>query len=94
MSAATAAAADTKTDGSAESAAADAGVVCVLDLGEQKRKRVKKLRKGEGRLMEKVEDAIESLKEEGVLQANAQTVVVVVREQWSLRGMMDDDDDD
>lgn len=73
---------------------AESGIVCVLDLGEHRRKRVKKLRKGEGRLMEKVEDAVASLQEQGVLKPDAQTVVVVVREEWSLRGMLDDDDDD
>lgn len=72
----------------------ESGVVCVLDLGEHRRKRVKKLRKGGGRLMEKVEDAVASLQEQGVLRADAQTVVVVVREEWSLRGMLDNDDDD
>ena len=39
-------------------------------------------------------EAVASLQEQGVLNADAQTVVVVVREEWSLRGMMDDDDDD
>ena len=73
---------------------AEAGVFCVLDLGEQKKKRIKKLRKGEGRLMEKVEDAISDLQGEGILDAKVQTVVVVVREEFSLTGMFDDDDDD
>ena len=73
---------------------AEAGVFCVLDLGEQKKKRIKKLRKGEGRLMEKVEDAISDLQGEGILDAKVQTVVVVVREEFSLTGMFDNDDDD
>jgi hypothetical protein len=89
MSAATAEAKKEVQDQEAES-----GIVCVLDLGEHRRKRVKKLRKGGGRLMEKVEDAVASLQEQGVLKPDAQTVVVVVREEWSLRGMLDDDDDD
>jgi len=90
MSAATAATAEPKKP----TEEPESGIVCVLDLGEHRRKRVKKLRKGEGRLMEKVEDAVASLQEQGVLNADAQTVVVVVREEWSLRGMMDNDDDD
>lgn len=73
---------------------AETGVFCVLDLGEQKKKRIKKLRKGEGRLMEKVEDAIADLQGEGILEAKVQTVVVVVREEFSLTGMFDNDDDD
>ncbi len=73
-----------------------AGVVCVVDLGEQSRRRVKRLRRGKGRLMDKVERVIEDLEEEGVLKAGAQTVVVVVREEPSLGGLglFDDDDDD
>jgi len=72
--------------------ATETRVFCVLDLGEQKKKRVKKLRRGEGRLMEKVEDAIVDLQAEGVLEANVQTVVVVVREEFSLSGIFDNDD--
>ena len=34
------------------------GVTCVIDLGEHSRRRVRRLRRGEGRLMERVEDAI------------------------------------
>ncbi len=74
--------------------AAEDGIVCVIDLGEHSRKRVKRLRRGRGRLMSKVEGVIEDLQEEGVLGANAQTVVVVVREEASLMGFLDDDDDD
>jgi len=50
----------------------------VLDLGKQKSKRVKQLRKGKGRLMEDVYDAIEELQESGVISAGAQPVVVIV----------------
>jgi hypothetical protein len=72
------------------------GITCVIDLGEHSRKRVRRLRRGEGRLMEKVEDAVAALQEDGVLSANAQTVVIVVRQEPSLSGMFsrDDDDDD
>lgn len=73
---------------------ADEGATVIIDLGEHARKKVKRLRKGKGRLMEKVEDAVEQLKAEGVLAANAQTVVVVVREEPSLAGLFSDDDDD
>ncbi len=74
--------------------AADEGVVCVVDLGEHSRKRIKRLRRGRGRLMSKVEGVIEDLQEEGVLASGAQTVVVVVREEPSLMGLWQDDDDD
>lgn len=70
------------------------GVVCVLDLGEHSRKRVRRLRRGEGKLMDKVEDAIAALHDEGVLDGAVQTVVVVVRQEQRLGDMFRDDDDD
>jgi hypothetical protein len=77
----------------------EGGIVCVVDLGEHSRRRVRRLRRGEGRLMEKVEDAVASLQGNGVLSSSAQTVVIVVRQEPSLSGLFDrddvvDDDDD
>ncbi len=68
--------------------------LCIIDLGEHSRKRVRRLKRGKGRLMEKVEDAIADLKHQGVLSADAQTLVVLVREEMSLSRMFDNDDDD
>ena len=68
--------------------------MCVVDLGEHSKKALKKLRRGEGRLMDKVEDAILSLREEGILGASSQAVVVIVREETRLDSIFDDDDDD
>ena len=68
--------------------------MCVVDLGEHTRKSIKRLRRGEGRLMDKVEDAILSLREEGILGASSQAVVIVVREETSIDSLFDDDDDD
>lgn len=72
-----------------EAGAGPAGVVCVLDLGEQKRKRIKRLRRGEGKLMVKVEDAITDLQNQGVLGKQVQTVVVVIREEIGVRSLFD-----
>src|SRR3546814_2801662 len=66
MTAATASAEARKETPEVDEAEAEAGIVCVLDLGEHRRKRVRKLRKGEGRLMDKVEEAVASLQEQGV----------------------------
>ena len=53
----------------------------VVDLGKrQTRKRVKRLRKGKGKLMGKVSDLVADLREEGAIEANAQAVVIVVRQ--------------
>lgn len=70
------------------------GIVCVVDLGEHSRRRIRRLRRGEGRLMERVEDAVAALQENGVLDGEAQTIVVVVRQEPSLTGLFSDDDDD
>jgi hypothetical protein len=62
----------------------------IIDLGRQTPKRVKKLRKGGGRLMTDVEAAIADLRERGVVAENAQPVVVIVREreEQPLKGLM------
>jgi hypothetical protein len=52
----------------------------VLDLGKQRRKRVKELRRGEGRLMDEVNASIQELRTAGALAADAQAVILVVRE--------------
>jgi hypothetical protein len=72
----------------------EGGVICVLDMGEQSRKRIRRLRRGEGKLMGKVENAIGDLQNQGVLGKQVQTVVVVVREEFGLRNIFGSDDDD
>ncbi len=52
----------------------------IIDLGKQKRKRVKQLRKGRGRLFGEVAETVESLQDEGTVDKNAQVVYVVVRQ--------------
>jgi hypothetical protein len=52
----------------------------IIDLGKHRRKRIKALRKGTGRLTDEVNSCVEELKAAGTLAANAQTVVVVVRQ--------------
>ncbi|MCP4397938.1 MAG: hypothetical protein GY801_11660 [bacterium] len=53
----------------------------IVDLGKQKRKQVKKLRKGKpGKLMDDVHDCLEELKANDVIGESAQPVIIVVRE--------------
>lgn len=52
----------------------------IIDLGKQKKKRIKRLRQGYGRLAEDVAEAVEELKASGVVEGAAQPVIVVVRE--------------
>lgn len=56
------------------------GSPVIIDLGKQKKNRVKRLRKGRGRLMDDIALAMQELKEEGVVAEGAQPVIVVVRE--------------
>jgi len=60
----------------------------VIDLGKQKKKQIKRFRRGEGRLMSKVEDTFEELKAVKKIAGDAQPVIVVVREKpkkWGRR---------
>lgn len=57
----------------------------ILDLGKKKKDDVKKLRKGKGKLLSKVEDLVEDMKSAGELDANARPVIVVVRERAEIK---------
>jgi hypothetical protein len=52
----------------------------VLDLGKQRRKQIKQLRRGEGRLLDDINGAIEELRTVGTIGAVSQPVVIIVRE--------------
>lgn len=58
----------------------EADAPILIDLGRKKRKAVKKLRKGRGKLMDDIGEVIAELKSEGAVAEGAQVVVVVVRE--------------
>jgi hypothetical protein len=52
----------------------------IIDLGKKSRKKIKRLRRGEGALMDDVNQAIQELRNANKISASAQPVVVVVRE--------------
>jgi hypothetical protein len=53
----------------------------ILDVGKYRRKQIKRFRRGEGgRVMDEVTTAIQDLRSAGTISADAETVVVVVRE--------------
>lgn len=52
----------------------------LVDLGRRNRKDIDRLRKGRGPLMEDVEDAIQELRDNEALPADARPVIVVVAE--------------
>ncbi|MGL6096888.1 MAG: hypothetical protein ACRC7O_13960 [Fimbriiglobus sp.] len=51
----------------------------LIDLGKQSAKKVRRLKRGQGPLMDDVTAAVQELKGAGKVNANAQIVVVVVR---------------
>lgn len=53
----------------------------ILKLGRQSAKRVKQLRSGHGRLMERVLDSVKEMQRTGVIAAGAPPVIVVVRQE-------------
>jgi hypothetical protein len=55
-----------------------------------KRKHIKGLRKGKGKLLGKIEELVEDLEEEGILGENVQPLVIVVREETDLLGFLRD----
>ena len=52
----------------------------VLDIGKREADAIKKLRKGKGKLLRKVNESVEQLRDAGKIKADAQVVLIVVRE--------------
>ncbi|MDM5177619.1 hypothetical protein PO883_10485 [Massilia sp. DJPM01] len=52
----------------------------ILDLGTRKKKQVKGLRRGEGKLMNRISIVLDELKKSGQIAVSAQPIVLVVRE--------------
>jgi hypothetical protein len=52
----------------------------IIDLGKKSRKKIKRLRRGEGTLMDDVGQAIQELRSTGKISSSAQPVVVIVRQ--------------
>ena len=54
----------------------------IVDLGKQRRKHVKRLRKGKpGRLLDDVQECLEELKASGTVAESVQPVVIIVKEE-------------
>jgi hypothetical protein len=52
----------------------------ILDLGKHKKKSVKQLRNGKGKLLDEAMDSIEELQRVGTIPHSAQPVFIIVRE--------------
>ena len=59
----------------------------IIDLGKQRRKRVKDLRRGTGRLADEVNDCILELQAAGTLSLTAQPVVIVVQQKRKSKSL-------
>lgn len=57
----------------------------VIDLGSRATKQVERLRKGRGKLMDEVHDALDELAANGQVSKNAQPIIVVVSERGGER---------
>jgi hypothetical protein len=66
--------------------------LCVVEVGQYSRKQIKRLRKGEGKLLANVEQIIQDMKDDGVITSDSNTVVLVVREEFNMRSLIDDED--
>ena len=61
--------------------------IVVVDLGRRKKKQIKRLRSGHGRLMDRVADTVDQLKVDDAIERDAQIVVVVVRQDDKRKGL-------
>jgi hypothetical protein len=57
----------------------------VVDIGKKRRKQVKQLRRGKGKLVAQVQACIEELRTAGTIAASVQPVIVVVQEKRRSR---------
>lgn len=71
-----------------EAAKGAAAAPIVIDIGRHRRKQVKRLRQGTGKLMDEVLHSIQELKTAGRISDSAQPIVVIVRERRRTRNLM------
>jgi len=60
----------------------------IVDLGKRKRKDIKELRQGKGPLLDEVKTCVDELVASGSCAAEAQPVVLIVREKRRRSGML------
>jgi len=60
----------------------------IVDLGKLKKKDIKQLRKGTGKLVDELKSCIEELVVGGSCTADAQPIVLIVREKRSVGRML------
>jgi hypothetical protein len=75
-------------DASKVAATVPEGAPIVVDIGKKRRKQIKQLREGRGKLMDKINGLLEELRTAGSISASAQPVVVVVQEKRKARSLL------
>ena len=63
----------------------DDGSFLVLDIGKKKKKALKRLRRGEGKLMEKVQAAVDEARASAPPDEAPPTVIVIARQKRKRR---------
>lgn len=71
---------DFAPDSPAAAGSAESPQPLIVDLGKHPRKAVKRLREGRGKLTTEIASCLDELKSTGTLPADAQPVVIVIRE--------------
>ena len=66
----------------------DIGAPVVIDFGKHRRKAVKRLRQGSGKLMDRVNATLDELRSAGAIAAGAQPVIIVVQQRTRRRGLL------
>ena len=60
----------------------------IVDIGKKRKKQIKQLRDGRGKLMDEVNGLLDELRAAGSISASAQPVVVVVQQKRKARSLM------
>ena len=61
----------------------------VIDFGKHSRKNIKRVRAGRsGKILDKVQEVVAQLREDGVMAGSAQPIVIVVRQRRRSRGAL------
>jgi len=60
--------------------------IVVVDIGKRSAKQVRKLRKGQGKLLDRVRGLVSEMQSEGTIDAKANTLVVVVERRPEATG--------
>jgi len=59
----------------------------VVDLGKKRRKQIRRMRKGQGKLMMEISHLVEELKTTGSINSSSQPVVIVVQKKRKSRAL-------